>query len=81
MTLPEVGGRRRVEMHLLHVNPLVYELLARRCPADLVVAADQEERLAGDVHAAGVVAGPVQIFLTVHAGVPKPSWGAPQSSA
>ena len=35
--------------------------------AMLAVAADQDERLAGDVHAAGVVAGPVQVLLAVDA--------------
>ncbi len=63
-----VGRRVRREVDVvLDVDPLVDEFLAGGGPGDVGVPADQDERLAGDVHAAGVVAGRVQVLLAVHA--------------
>jgi hypothetical protein len=58
-------------VHLHHVDALVYQLLARGGPGEPGVAPDQQEGLTCDVHAAGVVARPVKVFLAVDAGRPE----------
>ena len=58
---------RRVVDVVLDVDPLVDQFLAGGGPGEVGVPADQDERLAGDVHAARVVAGGVQVLLAVHA--------------